>query len=661
MMTPLRYATALAVLGACGSHAPAPVRPAPVAPPQPVAPEKLYPAEVVHWENGHETIVAHARTLDPATWPTQGTGIWFVRPVATDLSADELKAFVARAIALHAPGISVAGETAADDTTVEPVLAGRDVLTFFDASATHVTDRTALALAAFPQLKHLWMSSTGITDASLEAIAKMPALTSLRIDGTAITDVGFAQLAAAQTLAVLSAGSTDVSDASVKPVVAAAPLIYLALSHTRVTAAGLEPLASRCSLLGLDLGDTRIDNAGIQRVLHACRGLSELDLARTPISDTAGLLRGLQLHRLDLMATAVRSVVIDDIADAVDLTWLDLSDTKIVAGKAAPLSKLRKLEHLGLGHLGVQREALDWIVLNTQLRELNLSHAAVGDPDAQRFASFPFTRLLLGETEVGDSTIAALHLDDLRVLDLDNTEVTRESLVRITRIAGLEELYLSSTRIDGGFESLAALRELRVLHLENLAVTDDALVLLGGLSRLEELSLSGTKITAKALVPHLAALTHLRSLGLERITASDADVPALAAAAPALDTLTVADDQLTDAGLVALADMPHLAQLSVAFDDATDVACAKLAASPHLAAINLSHTRITTRCLDAWTQVANVRELYIEDVRIKRIDAHLFAAIAKLPKLQTLDLDAGLLRAAWRRTLALRGVAVIER
>ncbi len=650
------------VLAACAAQrpVPVPVRPAPPPAARP-APEKLFPAEVVRWENGRETVLAHARTLDPATWPAQDAGIWFVRPVATDLPADELHAFVSRAVALHARGISVAGESAADDATVEPVLAARDELTFFDASDTHVTDRTALALAAFPRLEHLWLSSTRITDAALVAISKMPALESLRIDGTAVTDAGLAELATLQTLVVLSAGTTSVSDAAVKQVVAAVPLIYLALPHTSVTAAGLEPLASRCALIGLDLGDTRIDNAGIQHLLKACRSLSELDLARTPVTDTAGLLRGLPLHRLDLMATGVKTVVLDDLADAADLMWLDLSDTKVVAGKAAQLSKLRTLEHLGLGHLGVEHEAIDWIALNPSLRELNLAAARIGDDDSRRLGSFAFTRLLLASTQVGDATVAALHLDDVRVLDLTNTRVTRASLPRIAQLTGLEQLYLSRTRIDGSFDSLAALHQLRVLHLEDLPVPDAALALLDGLPRLEELSLSGTDITAKSLIPRLPALPQLRSLGLDRVAITDADIPALVAAAPALDTLTVAQDELTDPGLVALAELPQLAQLSIAFDDATDVACAKLAAAPHLVAINLSHTQVTARCLDAWTRVTRLRELYAEDISVKRLDSHLFSAIARLPALQTLDLDGGLLRAAWRRTLAAHGVTVIDR
>ena len=656
----MRRAIFVLVYAACAAHAPVPAHPAPPKPAPPVA-ETLFPAEVVHWENGHETVLARSRTLDPTTWPTADIGIWFVRPIATEGPADQLTAFVARAVALHAPGISLAGETAADDETVKPLLAARDTLTFFDATGTRVTNRTAVALAAFPRLEHLWLSSTGITDVALTAIAKMPALKSLRIDGTAVTDTGMAELAKLSTLLVLSAGTTDVSDASARLIVGAAPLIYLGLAHTRVTAAGLEPLEKRCTLIGLDLDDTRIDNAGIQRLLRACRGLSELDLARAPITDTAGLLRGLPLHRLDLLGTKVTSVVLDDLAGTTDLTWLDLSDTKIVAGKAPQLSKLRALEHLGLGHLAVEREAIDWIALNPSLRELNLTRATLGDDDARRLASFAFTRLLLAGTQVGDATVAALHLDDARVLDLSNTRVTRASVARIAQLTALEQLFLSNTRIEDSFESLAALHQLRVLHLENLPVTDAALTLLGGQPRLEELSLSGTDVTVKTLIPRLRPLAQLRSLGLERLTMSDEDVPALAAAAPALDTLTVAQDELTDAGLVALADLPRLEQLSIAFDDATDVTCAKLAAMRQLVAINLSHTMVSAHCLEAWTRVTSLRELYAEDIAVKRLDARLFAALAKLPELQALGLDDQLLRPAWRRTLVSRGVTLTNR
>ena len=660
---------ALVLLAACGAQPKAPARlvpaPAPAPAPAPLPKEQLFPAEVVQWDHGRETVLARTPTLDPTTWPKTTAGIWFVRPATEDLDTQELKQFVARATALGAPGISLAGERNADDDTLQPAMA--PTLTFIDLSSTHITDRTVVALAALPQLRHVWLSSTPITDASLAAVANMPALVSLRIDGTPVSDAGIAALAAAPALVVLSAGSTAVTDAAIATVLAARPLTYLALPHTHVTGKAFAPLATRCNLAGIDLGDTRIDSATAQHILQACRTLADVDLARTPIRDVTGL-RGLPLRRLDLSGTAVKNAVLDDIADDIELTWLDLSNTKIVAGKLPQLGKLRKLAHLGLGRLGVQREAIAWIASNASLHELNLSRASIGDEDARRLASLVLTQLVLSNTAVGDATIASLHLGELRVLDVSNTEVTRESLAPIAKAPALEQLFLGNTQIDGALDALTALRELRVLDLENLPVTDDALALLAATPKLEELNVDGTHIHGAALVTRLRGLPHLRSLGLERIDIDDGDLPGLAAAAPRLDTLTLADDPLTDAGLAALASLP-LQQLSIESTAATDASCAGLA---RLTAVNVAHTRVTARCLTALSSSA--RELYaagisvhdlelaadskLEILWIDQLDARSFAALAHLPALQTLYLS-GSVRSAWRRVLEAKGVTVV--
>jgi len=160
--------TAILLLAACGAQPKAPARPAPAPapapPPLPPKPaEKLFPAEVVQWDHGRETVLARTATLDPTTWPKTTAGIWFVRPATEDLDTHDLKQFVARATALGAPGISLAGERNADDDTLQPAIA--PTLTFIDLSSTHISDRTVVALAALPQLRHLWLSSTPITDA----------------------------------------------------------------------------------------------------------------------------------------------------------------------------------------------------------------------------------------------------------------------------------------------------------------------------------------------------------------------------------------------------------------------------------------------------------------------------------------------------------------
>jgi len=69
-----------------------------------------------------------------------------------------------------------------------------------DLSATKVTDRSVVLLAAAEDLRMVRLSETGVTDAAIDSLLKLPKLESVNLYGTAVTDAGVAKLASLPNL-----------------------------------------------------------------------------------------------------------------------------------------------------------------------------------------------------------------------------------------------------------------------------------------------------------------------------------------------------------------------------------------------------------------------------------------------------------------------------
>ncbi len=161
----------IVAVAACGARRRVvPVNPAAIVTPRNRLPPPLVPrmpTEVVRWDNGSETVIASTPTLDPAAWPAADAGIWYVRPARRDLDANQLRAFVALAVKLKAPGISLSGFANADDASVAPMASQPASLSFVDLTGTGITDVGAMVVASLPGLRHAWFSSTAVSDATL--------------------------------------------------------------------------------------------------------------------------------------------------------------------------------------------------------------------------------------------------------------------------------------------------------------------------------------------------------------------------------------------------------------------------------------------------------------------------------------------------------------
>lgn len=110
-----------------------------------------------------------------------------------------------------------------------------------------------------------------------------------------------------------------------------------------------------------------------------------------------------------------------------------------------------------------------------------------------------------GDGAAGMAFLEALGADDLQALFL--YDVGDDALVRLYRLSGLQELYLSNTTVsNSGLKHLACLSGLRRLYLYHTDISDAGLVNLVPLKGLKWLTFSGTKVTETGLTALRKAL-----------------------------------------------------------------------------------------------------------------------------------------------------------
>lgn len=168
-----------------------------------------------------------------------------------------------------------------------------------------------------------------------------------------------------------------------------------------------------------------------------------------------------------------------------------------------------------------------------------------------------FAAILAGKQDtllLEDQPITPQQLEQLSQLDgsleqllIDAGGVDADSLPAILALKGLTHLRLRECPLgDGSFEQLAAsgLDELRILNVPQAQVTARGIASLAALPKLVQLRLGGGQID-DAAVAEIARLPELRSLHLIGPSLSDAALAELAQA-PKLSSLYLDDCQLSD-------------------------------------------------------------------------------------------------------------------
>jgi hypothetical protein len=134
----------------------------------------------------------------------------------------------------------------------------------------------------------------------------------------------------------------------------------------------------------------------------------------------------------------------------------------------------------------------------------------------------------LGDCRLTDADLAGLKdLKQVKVLMLNNNQVTDRGLQSLSGLTGLKDLFAGDNRgiTDKGLEHLKGLTGLRLLGLDRTNVSDAGLALLKGMKELQTLKLWDTQVKGPGLA-HLHGLPKLERLYvgvpvLEKATGAD--------------------------------------------------------------------------------------------------------------------------------------------
>jgi Leucine-rich repeat (LRR) protein len=348
--------------------------------------------------------------------------------------------------------------------------------------------------------------------------------------------------------------------------------------------------------------------------LAGCRELRQLSIAYTPLTELGALaeltwLRALRLgcvsrpselrhlatlerlEHLELDLASLGTADLEPLGRLRNLTRLEVA-AKSVDGDLdlAPLEALTKLERVEF-RAGVSFPprnltpcALDWPALVA----LNLWNWRDPGPWLERLFASQLTKLLVSSS-AGASTLSFL-----------------------SGFPRIEALHLSG-RLERGalarVRSLPALRELSIAYVNTLG--DDALAVLAGLP-LTSLDASSSSV-GDAGASHLATLTHLRQLHLDRTPLTDASADALGTLQH-LEALFLWGTSVGDETLAALSKLPKLRELDIGRTEVTDAGLSHLEALTHLERLSLDRANVTDAGMQHLGRLTSLRFLSLRDV-----------------------------------------------
>ncbi len=202
------------------------------------------------------------------------------------------------------------------------------------------------------------------------------------------------------------------------------------------------------------------------------------------------------------------------------------------------------------------------------------------------------------------------HLTGLKVLNLEDANITNKGLQYLTEMKSLQILYPPRLSSDAGMAQIAKIKSLKALYFRDNYISDDGLKYLAELENLEELALDGKRMTDDGL-KHLANLPKLRYLLLQSKFTDDGmrylkDIPNL-------KTLNVfSSEKLTDEGLKSISEIKQLETLGVHWmDQITDEGIAHLIKIPNLKKLDIGHAKLTDKGCEIFKQVKTLEYLHL--------------------------------------------------
>ena len=477
-----------------------------------------------------------------------------------------------------------------------------------------VTDASLKQLKGLTNLQELYLSDDHLRYPARKRLSRT-LLELEELPSAQITDAGLVHVGGLSNLRVLHLDNSDISDAGLEHLRGLAGLEDLSLAHSRVTDAGLQHLKGLRNLQALDLSHTRVTDAGLLHLKRMSQ-LQSLGLGHTQVdlmrADT--LIQFTELKRLDLSGLASHFPR-HPLADVWEESESGPPSINLLLG----MRRLKGLESLNLSGtsthnhclaflFGTERTVPELAPIQEHLHIIGLNGLDLNRPPFQ----------------------------DLKLLDLSDTQVDDSGLRFLEKLPSLQELYLNGTGItDAGLESLEGLRSLQVLHLSGTKLTDAGLEHLERLTELQELVLGMTGVTDAGL-KHLEKLTNLRVLGLAMEGLEGSGLEHLTGLSK-LEVLDLGTNPLQGGRLEHLKRLTKLQLLRLHETGVTDVDLEHLARLTNLRFLGLMSTKVTDAGLAHLEGLTNLRSLQLS---VTRIRGGGLKHLKGLTGLQALDLGA---------------------
>ncbi|HZO85698.1 MAG TPA: hypothetical protein VFC26_10805 [Verrucomicrobiae bacterium] len=425
----------------------------------------------------------------------------------------------------RAPGLDAKGQMT--DALLERIsLLGH--ITSLDLNGSkQLTDAGARFLANVPNLEHLDLSGTEITDRGLEVLRRLKKLRSLKLSWTRITDAGAAHLSNCDGLERLDLSATRTGDGAIKALAGKRNLRYV-MSGVDVTNAGIALLHE------FPVFKTWHGGEASMALLDYEAGPNYLGLRGS--FDDKGF---------------AKLVALDG------LFALNVDDSKLALTGSA-LAPIVNLPNLGWLAFAAKDDAMPYIAAMPKLRFLMCQDTLAGDDGFVALSRSQSIEYIWGRRchnlrARGFTALAAM--PSLRGLSVSCKNVNDEGLSALPRFPALRELM-------------------------PMDVPDDAYRHVGRCEHLESLVLMYCRDTSDLATEHIADLPNLKKYFASYTQITDRSMEILSRIRSLEEISFYGCPAVTNAGVMALAQLPRLRKLEVSGPKITS-ACAA-AFPPHV-------------------------------------------------------------------------------
>jgi serine/threonine-protein kinase len=250
------------------------------------------------------------------------------------------------------------------------------------------------------------------------------------------------------------------------------------------------------------------------------------------------------------------------LSDPVDFSGSDITDDGLRI-----LSTIKSIHKVNVSNTGITDKGLGYLAGLSNINVLDLSNTKISDASAGSLGRLKGLEALFVGNNRSIGTNLISHLNGLPVLlelDLRNTQITDQDIANLPEQAKvLKELDIGNNRVtDEGIVYCGKLRYLMNLDVSGTSLSDAGLRALANNHDLTTLDVSSTNITSAGLSALLPGCRLLHSLSLDNDDITDASIDGISEL-KSLEHLDIRNTQVTDAGLLKLARCKTLMDLSL--------------------------------------------------------------------------------------------------